>query len=315
MTIFIAFFIPILLFTAQSFACTRILINDHDAGVFVGRNMDWNEEMDTNLIFYPRNTVRYPQEHSAPNLISWTSKYANIVATGYEDFSTDGLNEEGLAAHILWFEDSDFGAIDPTKPGLSLTQWTQYYLDQFKTVDEAVQFTKTDPFQIVPFYHPLTQQWGKLHLVLDDASGDSAIFEYVNGVLQIHHDRSIIVAANEPAYENHLLNLLEYQVFGGNKTLPGELDSLDRFVRATYFAGILAKTGSSKTALAGVLSILNNVAHPYTPEYRTIWRTAADLSQKIYYFQSIENQKLIVVKISDYNPDHPTTIKLGVVGE
>lgn len=298
-------------------ACTRILINEDSSGVFVGRNMDWNEEMETNLLFYPRNIHRsghHPHAHPVQkNWISWDSKYANIVATGYENFTTDGFNEKGLAVHILWFEDSDYGTPDPIKPWLSLTQWTQFYLDNFKSVEEAVQFTKTHPFDVVTFFHPLTEQWGRLHLVLDDASGDSAIFEHVDGVLRIHHDRSVIVATNEPSYEQHLLNLRGYEDFGGNKPLPGTPDSFDRFVRATHFTNILPKSMSLKETLGGILGILKNVAHPYTKNYRTIWHIISDLTNKTYYFQSYENQNFVSVKFDRFDPESSVTMKLDLV--
>jgi len=36
------------------------------------------------------------------------------------------------------------------------------------------------------------------HLALADASGDSAIFEYISGKLVIHHDRKYTVMTNSP---------------------------------------------------------------------------------------------------------------------
>lgn len=301
---------------AEIEACSRILLNDLPDRVIVGRNMDWNEDMSTNLVYYPRNISRNGDDQKSKEKLpwlNWKSKYASIVATGYEDFTTDGLNEEGLAVHIHWFNDSNYETLDPSKPSLSLTIWTQFYLDNFKTVEEAIAYTKDNPFQVVPFYHELTDQWGKLHLILDDATGDSALLEYVEGELKIHHDRSHVVVTNEPRYEDHLANLLRYQPFGGEEPLPGKQHSMDRFVRANFFVTKLPKLTTLQEQIAGALSILNNVSHPYITGYRTLWHTLSDLTNRIYYFQSTLDQKMIVVRLDQFDFNNDTVMKLDLV--
>lgn len=299
-------------------ACTRILVADKGNAVVVGRNMDWAEDTQTNFIVYPRHL----QHSGAPtginakqgNWIHWTSNYANIVATGYDNLTTDGFNEKGLAAHMLWFERSDYGKIDESKPGLSLTVWAQYYLDNFASVADAVSYTKDHPFQIVPFFHEGTQQWGKLHLILDDASGDSAIFEYINGELQIFHDSANIAATNDPSYDMQMENLKDYLGFGGSKPLPGKTSSRDRFVRATFLAKILPQIPNPRELVSAVLGILNNTAHPYnTTYYRTYWHSLADLTNKIYYYQSVDHQNLISVRLDAFNFNSPDIMMLDLV--
>jgi choloylglycine hydrolase len=301
---------------AESLACTRILVNDKDNAVMVGRNMDWAEDTKTNLMVYPRNMARSgisPDGDSKGNWISWVSKYGSIVATGYENLTSDGFNEAGLAAHIFWYEDADYGTRDQSKAGLSLTVWTQYYLDNFKSVAEAVRFTETNPFQIVPFFHPATNQWGKMHLILDDASGDSAILEHDNGKLRIYHGREYLVATNEPSFDKHLKNLKRYKVFGGTLPLPGKTRSQDRFVRATYFAKQLPQANSIQEEMASVLGILNNTAHPFTPNYRTYWHTVSDLTNKVYYFQSVELQNVIKVSLDKFDLGATPVLKLDLI--
>lgn len=300
-----------------STACTRILVADKGDAVVVGRNMDWAEDTQTNLLVYPRQMKHsgapLGKKNPEANWIQWTSQYANIVATGYDNLTTDGFNEKGLAAHMLWFEHSDYGTIEQSKPGLSLTLWAQYYLDNFASVEEAVSYTKQHPVQVVPFYHEATQQWGKLHLILDDASGDSAIFEYINGQLQIFHDRNNIATTNDPSYDLQLVNLKDYIGFGGSKPLPGKTSSRDRFVRANYLAKILPQAKSARELTASVLGILNNTAHPYnTSYYRTYWHVLADLTNKIYYYQSVDHQNLVSVHFNDFNFDSSDIMMLDL---
>ena len=71
------------------------------------------------------------------NSITWTSKYGSVAASAYDVGTADGLNEKGLVVNALWLAASDYGKRDPRVPGLSLSLWTQYMLDNFATVAEA----------------------------------------------------------------------------------------------------------------------------------------------------------------------------------
>jgi choloylglycine hydrolase len=279
---------------------------DPDNAVMVGRNMDWMEDMQTQLVVFPRGESRYGDMSDNP--LVWESKYGSIIANAYGVITTDGMNEAGLSGHILWLDGSDYGTADTTKPSLSVLMWLQYYLDNFKTVDEAVRFTAANHLQVVPYYQPTIKRWLKLHLILDDASGDSAILEYTNGQLHIYHDRNNITATNDPSYDKQLANLKDYKVFGGDKPLPGTNNPSDRFVRATYYTQSLPKAESTQDELAAVLSVINNTAQPYTqgsaerPHMsKTLWHTISDMTHKVYYFQSTANQNLISVQLDKFN--------------
>lgn len=39
---------------------------------------------------------------AGPNSVKWTSKYGSVIASGYDISTTDGMNEAGLAANVLW---------------------------------------------------------------------------------------------------------------------------------------------------------------------------------------------------------------------
>ena len=42
--------------------------------------------------------------------LTWTSKYGSVVAGAFDMISVDGLNEAGLAGHVLWLAESDYDA-------------------------------------------------------------------------------------------------------------------------------------------------------------------------------------------------------------
>lgn len=321
MDVLISITIACLLFIGyqpEAQACTRVLITDKEHSVMMGRSMDWEEDMKTNLLILPRHfphTGGEAEGTTQGNWVAWESKYGSVVATGYEHFITDGLNEKGLGVHLLWHEGADYGKRDSEKPGLSLALWLLYYLDNFKSVAEAVTYTQTHPMQITPYYHEETQQWGKLHLVLDDSEGDSAVFEYINGRLEIYHGPEYTTVTNEPDYNVHLQNLKQYRGFGGSKALPGKFSSKNRFVRASFYAKVLPAFVSNMDRVVEILAVLNNVAYPYTTidETKSIWRTVCDLTNKIYYFQASKNQNLISVNLKQFDLNIPAIRKLDLV--
>ncbi|MGQ3892256.1 linear amide C-N hydrolase [Legionella sp. CNM-4043-24] len=290
----------------NSLACSRVLRVDQDNAVMVGRTMDWKEDMKTNLVVYPRGMKRSGGMDSNP--VQWTSLYGSLVATVYEHISSDGMNEAGLGAHMLWLKEADFGTRDPKTPGLSVALWVQYYLDNFKTVADAVRFSESGQMQLTPMFHPGTKRWINVHLALEDESGDSAILEYVDGKLKVYHDKKYLTLTNDPSYDRQIVNLSSYQAFGGDKPLPGTNSPSDRFVRATYYVGTLPKASSAKEEMTQMLSILNNVSQPYsTPselnpyDAKTIWRVVTDLTDRTYYYQSMDSQNLLMVSLERFN--------------
>ena len=106
--------------------------------------------------------------------LKWTSKYGSVVATAFDLIAVDGMNEEGFAGHILWLAESDYGDPAPADTQLSQAVWLQYYLDNFKTVKEAVAWTKKSKVQIKQLFDPTGHLVPTLHLALNDATGHLA---------------------------------------------------------------------------------------------------------------------------------------------
>lgn len=70
--------------------------------------------------------------------------------------------------------------------------------------------------------------WLLLHLSISDATGDNAIFEYINGELKIHHDRSYQVMTNSPVFDQQLALNDYWKNIGGLTFLPGTNRAADR---------------------------------------------------------------------------------------
>jgi len=223
------------LFSAQSAeACTRVLWAAPDGQVLVGRTQDWTEKAGHAFRVFPRGMERSGAVAENPH--KWTSKYGSLVLTAYDMGTHEGVNEKGLSGHGLYLAvNAAFGERATKREAIGIMQWIQYYLDNFATVAEAVEATKSIDFQIEPLILPNGYPT-LIHISLSDKSGDSAVIEYKDGVPQIFHDRRFTVMTNEPTYDVQIENLKQYRTFGGDQPLPGERTPMDRFVRAAYYA-------------------------------------------------------------------------------
>ncbi len=272
-------------------ACTRVVYLGDNQDVITARSMDWKSDIATNLWVLPRGIARTGQ--AGPQSIRWTAKYGSVVASGYDISTTDGLNEAGLSANLLWLAESEYPVQRGRKPGLAISLWAQYMLDNFATVAEAVAALQREPYSLVTDKLPGESRLATLHLSLSDASGDSAIVEYVDGRQVIHHDRAYQVMTNSPVFEQQLALDAYWQQIGGTVMLPGTNRSADRFARARFYIDAIPKAEDPVVALASVFSVIRNVSVPFgitTPDEPNIsstrWRTVADHKRRLYFFES-----------------------------
>lgn len=282
-------------------ACTRILYETGSHDYIVGRSMDWADDTKTNLWAFPKGMDR--NGGVGEGSVTWTSKYGSVVATIYDVATVDGINEAGLVGNVLYLAESDYGPADTDKPKISVGAWLQYVLDNFATVSEAVDALKSHEFTIVAPNLP-NGKAATGHVALSDPSGDSAIFEYLDGKLVIHHGPQTTVMTNSPPYDQQLAIDTYWTGIGGSTFLPGTNRAADRFVRASYFLSASPKFEDKRTALASVASMVRAVSvpvgvkDPAKPNIATTqWRTYADQGIKRYYYDSVFNPGLFWVDL------------------
>ena len=272
-------------------ACTRLVYLGANEQVVTARSMDWRNDIETHLWIFPRGMQRSGE--AGPNSVSWTSQYGSVIASGYDISTTDGLNEAGLAANVLWLVESEYPAYTDSRPGLSIAAWAQYVLDNFASVEEAVTALRDEPFLLVTDNLPGEDRLATLHLSLSDASGDSAIIEYVDGKQVIHHSRDYQVMTNSPIFEHQLALDAYWRQIGGTVMLPGTNRAADRFARASFYVNAIPKSEDPNRAVASVFSVLRNVSVPFgiatesEPNISsTRWRTVVDHQRLLYFFES-----------------------------
>jgi penicillin V acylase-like amidase (Ntn superfamily) len=301
----------------SAWACTRVLWNDNGLAVVVSRTMDWPESTEPELIVFPRGTERNGgllagEVLIKANPLKWSSKYGNIITSVYGIGTADGVNEKGLGGHMLFLNATDYGTRDASKPGIHAGLWLQYVLDNAANVDEALKLL--EGVQIVMASargHNAT-----VHLAIEDASGDSAIIEYIAGKPLVHHGREYRIMTNDPPYDEQLA-LLAKQDFSKPSSeipLPGNVNARDRFSRAAYFAALLPKPKDEREAISGVLAIARNASVPFGAPYKgfgiynTEYRTAINLSSKRYFFELTTSPNVIWIDLTRFNLEEGSSV-------
>ncbi|OCL86328.1 Choloylglycine hydrolase [Aliarcobacter thereius] len=305
--------------TSLSFACTRVVYHGENE-IMTARSMDWKSDVGTNLWIFPNNIKR--DGKAGIKSIKWTSKYGSVVATGYDISTTDGVNEKGLMANLLWLVESEYPKVEKSnKATLSISLWAQYILDNFATVEEAVKALKKEPFVVVTDQVPGEKRLATLHLSISDKKGDSAIIEYIDGKQVIHHNIKYQVMTNSPIFDKQLALNTYWQQIGGTTMLPGTNRASDRFARASFYINAIPKNANKQHTLASVFSVIRNVSVPFglnTEEEPNIsstrWRTVFDHKRGLYFFESAVSPNIfwVDIKAIDFRK---TDIKKLYLGE
>ena len=290
----------------QLAACTRVMYVGDDGLVTTARSMDWMGPIYSDMWIFPRGLKR--NGAAGANSMDWTSTWGSVVTAGFNAASTDGMNERGLVANLLYLAESGYvkPAADDKRRAISITAWLQYMLDSYATVAEAVEAMRKEPFYVLPTMTP-DGHAGQVHLALSDPTGDSAIFEYLGGKLVIHHGRQYQVMTNSPPFDQQLALNAYWQTVGGQAMLPGTNRASDRFVRASYYTGAAKKTTDPVDAVATAFSIIRNASVPLGVQpppgqpniAATLWRTVGDQKNRRYFFESTRSPNVFWVDLAD----------------
>lgn len=295
-------------------ACTRVVYKGEDNLILTARSMDWKEDIKSNIWVFPRGMDR--DGAVGPNSLKWKSKYGSVITSAYDISSTDGINEKGLVANLLWLAESEYPTWNQKTPGLTIAAWVQYVLDSFATVDEAVKALEKQTFEIVSDKMPDGSRMATLHLSISDALGDNAIFEYIRGKLVIHHDKSYQVMTNSPIFDKQLALNEYWKEIGGTVMLPGTNRAADRFVRASFYTNAIPKTSDTRIGVASVFSVIRNCSVPFgisTPDQPNIsstrWRTVSDHKNLVYFYESVLTPNTFWLELKDIDFSENAPVK------
>lgn len=276
-------------FTAE--ACSRVVYLGDKGIVLVGRTLDWRTPIPTNIYVYPQGVAK----ESMPDgkRLQWMSKYGSVVAVGYDGGVTEGMNEAGLVMNGLFCKGTVYkeAIAGSDTPVMSLAMLVSYFLDNFATVEEAYDWMTRNGFGI----YGKTFDGGTvstLHWALTDTTGDTMVFEYTDGNINIHRGRELQVLTNDPPMPQMQAIEAYWKNIGGTNMLPGTVRSADRFVRASFFIHHVPTDFDYPQALGAVSGIMGTVSVPLGYELpgepnvsSTQWRSIADATGGKYYFK------------------------------
>ncbi len=287
-------------------SCTRAVYLGPEDRVLTGRSMDWKLPMVSNLWVLPRGMAR--DGAAGPRSAEWTSRYGSLVVTGYDIATADGMNEAGLVANLLWEVEATYPEDDGVTPRISLSVFPQYLLDRFATVAEAVEDLRENPVQVAGGEVPVGPpgRAATVHVSLSDATGDSAIIEFVGGEMKVWHDRAYQVMTNEPTYDRQLAILEYWQGVNPREFLPGTVRASDRFVRAHFYVNAVVQSADPRVAAASVFSVIRQTSVPWgisiadQPNLSTTrWRIVADQKDLRYYVESVISPSVFWVDLDN----------------
>lgn len=310
--------------------CTRVLYVGEGGLVITGRSMDWAEDMYSNIWVFPRGMKR--DGASGANTVSWVSKYGSLVVSGYEAGSADGMNEKGLVMNGLYLAESEYGEPDGRQT-ISIMGFGQYVLDTFATVTEAVEALQKDAIRIIAPVLP-NGRAATLHMSLSDPTGDSAIFEWIDGKLAIHHSKVYRVMTNSPVFEEQLAIEKYWKGVDPLTFLPGSINAADRFARVSFLVQAIPTKLDPKTikavpgatyenqAAAAVLAVMRaisvplGITHPTKPNISsTLWRTVYDHKNRVLFFDSATSPNAFWVPLAELEfKEGAPVMKLTVAG-
>ena len=291
---------------APATACSRVFSSAASNGqaMVVGRTMDLFINDNAALVMRSPGLEAggfFGVNDSNPK--RWRVRYGSVGILSLEKVFSDGLNERGLNANLLYLDGSRYEARQPGRSGVSNAKLVAFVLDNFASVEEALAGLRQ--VQVVSD-KLLNRDWG-LHLSLADRSGDSAVVEYVDGRMVVHRGAETAVMTNEPPLDWQLRNLKRYKPFGGTLALPGDVDPPSRFVRGSTYLSTLPKAKSQDTAEANLYGVMKNMAVPAGAQdysggsavasWDTLWTVIANMSSGSYAFQLAHNPYPVWVEL------------------
>lgn len=303
-------------------SCTRAVYLGPDGRILTGRSMDWRLPMVSNLWAFPRGMAR--EGAAGARSAQWTSEYGSLIVSGYDISTADGMNEAGLVANLLWDVEAVYPQDDGKTPRLSVSVFPQYLLDRHATVAEAVADLRANPVVVVTGEVPVGPpgRGATVHVSLSDASGDSAVIEFVAGRMVIHHDRKYQVMTNEPSYERQLAILEYWQGVNPREFLPGTVRASDRFVRAHHYINTVVQSNDQRIAAAAVFSVIRQTSVPWgvsiadQPNLSTTrWRVVADHKDRRYYVESVISPSVFWVDMAKLDLSKGAPVRKLDLGE
>ena len=309
--------------TSVSYACTGIIIKTADGQAIPARTMEFSFDIESNLLVIPSGiTIKSLSSNPDKTGLVYTTKYGFTGMNGVDKpVVFDGVNEAGVYFGAFYFAGlAQFEELteENRENAVSSEELGNFILGTCASVAEVK--TKLKSINLVGTYIDVINGFAPFHYAVSDKYGNSIVIEYTAAGLTIY-DNTINTICNNPGYDWHLTNLSNYvnlspynvsakevngmqiKPFGegsGLLGLPGDHSSPSRFIRAAVYANSVLTPANTEEGIFTAFHTLNVFDIPkgsirtkheggeFT-DY-TIWTSAADTKNQVYYFKTHKNQ-------------------------
>jgi penicillin V acylase-like amidase (Ntn superfamily) len=219
-------------------------------------------------------------DRSDPSTLSWISRYGSVTFSTFgRDMPDGGINEAGL---YIWemSTETEYPA-DEALPRLLQMNWMQYVLDNFSTLDEAIESARRIRIE----------GWG-WHYFLGDGEGRCAAVEFLKGRVVVHRGDDMPVPGlfNAP-YGQEVEVARYFRNFGGLYEPVLDDPKIPRFVKTAL---MIKDYDPSRDAAAYGLQMLKNLKVNDIPD----WSVLIDVRRKEVYFRTALNPE-----VKRFSPD------------
>lgn len=294
--------------------CTAVKI-DYTGGVVLGRTMDYEVDVDYNILYLPRDYV-FGRDLDGNPLVA---KY-EALGICFRNFNPlkDGVNEHGLMGVTNAFNGFNLypNQTEPGKINLASLDYLNYALTRYASVEEVIADLPNIHFStknslgedaLSPDFHHIFADPSGRCVVVEPKQKEIFWFENPYGVM-----------TNSPGFSSHtkrlhkLIDTDHPERFSGSKGLPGGYDPVSRFIRAYYMRRMSPSAQNGEQALAQAHNILNAVALPegfirnrqYDDVTYTRYLCAYDGTARRLTMKSASNPAVYELSLDDITDKH-----------
>jgi len=330
-------------------ACTGLQVKTED-GVYVsGRTLEFGIFLPTSVVYVPKNYKFVGQTPKGDGKV-WKTKYASVgLIIADNEVILDGINEEGLSVGMFYLP--GYAKYSDTSKknqniSMSASDFNQWILSQFKTVDEVKKAIQNNEAAIskvlTPGFPPKVQPF---HFMISDKNGKVIVIEPIDGKLVVS-DNPVGVLTNSPTFDWHMTNLKNYVNLSSSNSepitingdtfkslgqgsgmlgLPGDFTPPSRFVKAVAFSATAIPEKNAQRGVYQVFHLLNNFDIPVglarevnngvTYSDYTMITTVRDSKNIKFYYKTYEDQSIKMVDLKKINTNIHKIIKLTTDSE
>ncbi len=284
-----ALIIVLLVYSYQAFPCTSFILRDKES-IFLCKNFDYFTGR--GFIFVnQRNDIKIGVCLPPEKPSQWISKYGSITFNAYgKDLPMSGMNEKGLIVECLWLNDTEYPMPDD-RMALSELGWVQYMLDNCATVDEVIETDKR--------IRIANTSMSKIHFILLDSCGKSALVELLNGKSIITTGTAFSPEVIENQTYSQSIEFMKNNPLGPKCYLNPINDKRERFEMTAQMIG---DRYLNENPLDYCFEILKKVTWTFeNGDAPTQWSIVYDAKEEKIYYKTKDNLNIKTIRINDFN--------------